>query len=103
MVVRPEAGEPVRGRLFKGLCGSKVDDMEAVLGKDRKGKTPLKWAGVLDRDDDIDIGDNTDMEDVLPPLMWRPLQEYVILLHSRTYYCLLFSLYHMFIIFVISY
>ena len=31
------------------------------------------------------------------------MQEYGILLHSRTYYCLLFSLYHMFIIFVISY
>ena len=31
------------------------------------------------------------------------LQEYGILPHSRTYYCLLFSLYHMFIIFVISY
>ena len=72
MVVRPEAGEPVRGRQFEGLCGSKVDDMEAVLGKNGKGKTPLKWAGVLDRDDDIDIGDDTDMEDVLPPLMCRP-------------------------------
>ena len=31
------------------------------------------------------------------------LQEYGILPHSRTYYCLLFSLYHMFIIFIISY
>ena len=31
------------------------------------------------------------------------LQEYGILPHSRTYYCLLFSLYHMFIVFVISY
>ena len=31
------------------------------------------------------------------------LQEYGILPHSRTYYCLLFSLYHMFIIFFISY
>ena len=31
------------------------------------------------------------------------VQEYGILPHSRTYYCLLFSLYHMFIIFVISY
>ena len=31
------------------------------------------------------------------------VQEYSILRHSRTYYCLLFSLYHMFIIFVISY
>ena len=31
------------------------------------------------------------------------MQEYGILLHSRTYYSLLFSLYHMFIIFVISY
>ena len=31
------------------------------------------------------------------------MQEYGILPHSRTYYCLLFSLYHMFIIFVISY
>ena len=31
------------------------------------------------------------------------LQEYGILPHSRTYYCLLFSLYHMFIIFVIPY
>ena len=31
------------------------------------------------------------------------LQEYGILPHSCTYYCLLFSLYHMFIIFVISY
>ena len=35
-------------------------------------KTPLKWAGVLDGDDDIDIGDDTDMEDVMPPLMSRP-------------------------------
>ena len=35
---------------------------------------------------------------------FRPhLQEYGILPHSRTYYCLLFSLYHMFIVFVISY
>ena len=33
----------------------------------------------------------------------RLVQEYGILPHSRTYYCLLFSLYHMFIIFVISY
>ena len=33
----------------------------------------------------------------------RSVQEYGILPHSRTYYCLLFSLYHMFIIFVISY
>ena len=33
----------------------------------------------------------------------KRLQEYGILPHSRTYYCLLFSLYHMFIIFVISY
>ena len=33
----------------------------------------------------------------------KGLQEYGILPHSRTYYCLLFSLYHMFIIFVISY
>ena len=33
----------------------------------------------------------------------RSLQEYGILPHSRTYYCLLFSLYHMFIVFVISY
>ena len=32
-----------------------------------------------------------------------PVQEYGILPHSRTYYCLLFSLYHMFIVFVISY
>ena len=32
-----------------------------------------------------------------------PLQEYSILPHSPTDYCLLFSLYHMFIIFVISY
>ena len=31
------------------------------------------------------------------------VQEYGILPHSRTYHCLLFSLYHMFIIFVISY
>ena len=31
------------------------------------------------------------------------MQEYGILPHFRTYYCLLFSLYHMFIIFVISY
>ena len=31
------------------------------------------------------------------------MQEYGILPHSRPYYCLLFSLYHMFIIFVISY
>ena len=31
------------------------------------------------------------------------VQEYGILPHSRTYYCLLFSLYHMFIVFVISY
>ena len=31
------------------------------------------------------------------------VQEYGILPHSHTYYCLLFSLYHMFIIFVISY
>ena len=31
------------------------------------------------------------------------IQEYGILPHSRTYYCLLFSLYHMFIVFVISY
>ena len=36
----------------------------------------------------------------LPSLL---LQEYGILPHSRTYYCLLFSLYHMFIVFVISY
>ena len=33
-VVRPEPGVPVRRRLFEGLRGSKVDDMEAVLGKD---------------------------------------------------------------------
>ena len=33
----------------------------------------------------------------------RTVQEYGILPHSRTYYCLLFSLYHMFIVFVISY
>ena len=72
VVVRPEAGEPVRHRLFEGLCGSEVDDMEGVLGKDGKGKTPLKWAGVLDRDDDIDVGDDTDMEDPIPPLICRP-------------------------------
>ena len=42
VVVRPEAGEPVRRRLFEGFCGSRVDDMEAVLGKDGKWKTPLK-------------------------------------------------------------
>ena len=37
-------------------------------------------------------------------LALRPgLQEYGIRPHSRTYYCLLFSFYHMFIIFVISY
>ena len=69
VVVRPEAGVPVRRRLFEGLRGSKVDDMEAVLGKDEKGKTPLKWAGVLDQDDEINIGDDTDMENVIPPLM----------------------------------
>ena len=49
---------------------------------------------------------------VVPPQEIRPapapeeklqLPEYGILPHSRTYYCLLFSLYHMFIIFVISY
>ena len=34
---------------------------------------------------------------------WGWVQEYGILPHSRTYYCLLFSLYHMFIVFVISY
>ena len=42
----------------------------------------------------------------LPPFPFDgilPLQEYGILPHSRTYYCLLFSLYHMFIVFVISY
>ena len=39
----------------------------------------------------------------LPGPTIGPLQEYGILPHSRTYYCLLFSLYHMFIIFVISY
>ena len=33
----------------------------------------------------------------------KEMQEYGILPHSRTYYCLLFSLYHMFIVFVISY
>ena len=33
----------------------------------------------------------------------KRVQEYGILPHSRTYYCLLFSLYHMFIVFVISY
>ena len=42
VVVRPEAGEPVRRRLFEGFCGSRVDDMEAVLGKDGKWKTPVK-------------------------------------------------------------
>ena len=42
VVVRPEAGEPVRHRLFEVFCGSTVDDIEAVLGKDGKGKTPLK-------------------------------------------------------------
>ena len=72
VVVRPEAGEPVRRRLCEGLCVNNVDDMEAVLGKDGKGKTPLKWAGVLDRDDDIDIRDDKDMEDVTPRLMSRP-------------------------------
>ena len=34
---------------------------------------------------------------------WKKLQEYGIVTHSRTYYCLLFSLCQMFIIFVISY
>ena len=43
-----------------------------------------------------DYRDNTRLSE-------SPLQEYGILPHSRTYYCLLFSLYHMFIIFVISY
>ena len=42
VVVRPEAGEPVRRRLFEGFCGGRVDDMEAVMGKHGKGKTPLK-------------------------------------------------------------
>ena len=42
-------------------------------------------------------------EEIKPPHVIRILQEYSILPHSRTYYCLLFSLYHMFIIFVISY
>ena len=72
VVVRPEAGEPARRKLFVGLTGSKVDDMEAVLGKAGKWKTPPRRMGVLDRDDDIDIGDDTDMEDVVPPLMSRP-------------------------------
>ena len=36
-------------------------------------------------------------------LLRKGVQEYGILPHSRTYYCLLFSLYHMFIVFVISY
>ena len=36
-------------------------------------------------------------------LIFLRVQEYGILPHSRTYYCLLFSLYHMFIVFVISY
>ena len=72
VVVRPEADEPVRRRLFEGLTGSKVDDMEAVLGKVGKGKTPPRWMGGMDRDDDINIGDDTDMEDVVPPLMSRP-------------------------------
>ena len=72
VVVRPEAGEPVRHRLFEGLCGSKVDDMEDVLGKDGKGKMPSKWVGALDQDDDIDIRDDTDMDCVIPPVMSRP-------------------------------
>ena len=38
-----------------------------------------------------------------PKAEGRLVQEYGILPHSRTYYCLLFSLYHMFIVFVISY
>ena len=50
---------------------------------------------------------DTTREDVLEVVKYveviTPLQEYGILPHSRTYYCLLFSLYHMFIIFVISY
>ena len=62
----------MRRRLFEGLCRSKVDYMEAVLGKDGPGKTPAKWAGVLDRDDNNDIGDDTDMEGVIPPLMSGP-------------------------------
>ena len=72
VVVRHGAGEPGRRRLFEGLCGSEVDNMEAVLGKDGKGKTPSKWAGVLDQDDDIDIGDDTDLGDVIPPVKFRP-------------------------------
>ena len=42
-------------------------------------------------------------EEIEPPHVIRILQEYSILPHSRTYYCLLFFLYHMFIIFAISY
>ena len=41
--------------------------------------------------------------DVARMILRNLVQEYGILPHSRTYYCLLFSLYHMFIVFVISY
>ena len=47
--------------------------------------------------------DDSDIQARYPSDSVSILQEYGILPHSRTYYCLLFSLYHMFIVFVISY
>ena len=72
VVVRLGAGEPVWRRLFEGLYRSNVDDMEAILGKDGKGKTHSKWAGVPDQGNDIDISDESDMEDVIPLVISRP-------------------------------
>ena len=50
-----------------------------------------------------DVFTSKDKVNYLTFLKAQLMQEYGILPHSRTYYCLLFSLYHMFIVFVISY
>ena len=94
----------------------------------RAGKPRSTWKNDMELDMDVDIEgfQNTasvifsnSQSNVFPSFPNNPnsisnklssisldgkrMQEYGILPHSRTYYYLLFSLYHMFIIFVISY
>ena len=78
-------------------------------GVDARGGFTCGWKGHISRDCPRRvqmampaIGGSKD-EDRMEQGPEERMQEYGILPHSRTYYCLLFSLYHMFIVFVISY
>ena len=75
------------------------DTTEAGYVKHDPKHALLHWTGCYIEDCNI----HTNKRYEPKPPSWAQVQEYGILPHSRTYYCLLFSLYHMFIVFVISY